>query len=365
MDDEVDQIFSTPDELMCPITYSLFQDPVLNLAGHVYERKAILNYWMSRPSNGPLLDPMSQTVLAQATLTPVFVLKSKSEEYRINTTKICIETATTPGCKDPVRYLRRACEVGAPGQPDDVVAYVESHASNAFDVMVIFKFAETLYKQGYKEKAANLHIWLLVHASLDVVEQATQLLLCLKCLQAGDSLWNAESIRSLIAMLAAHQGDNSITWTKILDVALSETQTLGCEFVCDFCHELLYHSTYAENNSIVGGVMIRYVDCLWERNFQLSAGVKDRDDWRRRKTTPSSSRAREKKMIGVRRPRWTSNPVVISCLAVVSFLAKQGPVARICNVAAILLAGLKEPDGVAAPEKKDRCKSLNHSGILK
>ena len=39
-----------PDDLICPITYSLFRDPVLCRSdGRVYERSGIVGFWRRRP----------------------------------------------------------------------------------------------------------------------------------------------------------------------------------------------------------------------------------------------------------------------------------------------------------------------------
>ena len=53
-----------PADLCCPITRVMFRDPVITLAGHTYEREAVLNFWRGRPAT----DPLSNTRLAQPTL---------------------------------------------------------------------------------------------------------------------------------------------------------------------------------------------------------------------------------------------------------------------------------------------------------
>lgn len=81
-------LFQTPPELLCPITLTIFRDPVINTAGHTYERNAMESYFAS--SDGDV-DPLSRTPLPTRTLTPVHVLRSRALEYRQRTANTCIE----------------------------------------------------------------------------------------------------------------------------------------------------------------------------------------------------------------------------------------------------------------------------------
>ena len=42
-----------PEELMCPITRTMFRDPVCGRSGHTYERSAILSHFRAQRSQGP------------------------------------------------------------------------------------------------------------------------------------------------------------------------------------------------------------------------------------------------------------------------------------------------------------------------
>ena len=51
-----------PDELQCPITYSLFRDPVVCVAdGRVYEQSALISYWKRRPLASFFGGPLHKT----------------------------------------------------------------------------------------------------------------------------------------------------------------------------------------------------------------------------------------------------------------------------------------------------------------
>ena len=43
-----------PEHLLCPISLTLFADPVIILSGHTYERSAIMRFWANRPLANPL-----------------------------------------------------------------------------------------------------------------------------------------------------------------------------------------------------------------------------------------------------------------------------------------------------------------------
>ena len=101
-----------PDDLLCPITYELFTNPVITTVGTVYEEKAIRLH-MQRSFNDPLTgQPIEER------LTPVIFLRSKAKEYAQRTATQCMERIFAADCFEPERYLRRACELcdgaGAP-----------------------------------------------------------------------------------------------------------------------------------------------------------------------------------------------------------------------------------------------------------
>lgn len=54
-----------PEDLLCPITKVMIKDPVVTLAGHTYERSALLQFWQSRQR---YIDPNTNTTLSSNTL---------------------------------------------------------------------------------------------------------------------------------------------------------------------------------------------------------------------------------------------------------------------------------------------------------
>lgn len=102
-----------PDDLRCPITHSLFHDPVITMAGSIYERSAILEHLQDSSR-----DPLTGSDLPSVQLTPVFLLKSRAREYAERAIRAAIEQAVMQDCPDPVRWLRRAVDLcdesGAP-----------------------------------------------------------------------------------------------------------------------------------------------------------------------------------------------------------------------------------------------------------
>ena len=43
-----------PDALLCPISHTLFHDPVCLTSGHTYELSSILKFWEGRPLANPI-----------------------------------------------------------------------------------------------------------------------------------------------------------------------------------------------------------------------------------------------------------------------------------------------------------------------
>jgi len=56
-----------PDNLICPITFTMFQDPVVVQSGNTYERLAIEEYWRN---SGCLRDPLTNQILSTAMVFP-------------------------------------------------------------------------------------------------------------------------------------------------------------------------------------------------------------------------------------------------------------------------------------------------------
>ena len=67
----------TPDELCCPITLCLFNDPVMTQCGTTYERQAIAEWLATRKT-----DPMTNAPLDECCLRPNAVMKSCCDRYR-------------------------------------------------------------------------------------------------------------------------------------------------------------------------------------------------------------------------------------------------------------------------------------------
>ena len=102
-----------PDELVCPITHALFRSPVVTAAGTVYEERAIAQHLATTSK-----DPLTNQPLHDHKLTPVFLLRSRAEQYAVSTASACVQRTLQADCPNPARYLRRACELcdeaGAP-----------------------------------------------------------------------------------------------------------------------------------------------------------------------------------------------------------------------------------------------------------
>ena len=65
-------------ELKCPLTGKLFEDPVSTPYGHTYERRALLEY-MKHNGN---LDPKAKKPLRRDQLTSQKVIKALVEKFR-------------------------------------------------------------------------------------------------------------------------------------------------------------------------------------------------------------------------------------------------------------------------------------------
>lgn len=71
---------------------------------------------------------MHPTAVCCSSLTPVYVLRSRSLEYRESAAKACIErVCSASGAAEPVRYLRRAVELIA-----DTSSHVQVGAERRF-----------------------------------------------------------------------------------------------------------------------------------------------------------------------------------------------------------------------------------------
>jgi hypothetical protein len=59
-----------PQELVCPIARELLRDPVVNAAGHTYERVALMSAWAQRGYEGAVRDPLTNAALDTRKLYP-------------------------------------------------------------------------------------------------------------------------------------------------------------------------------------------------------------------------------------------------------------------------------------------------------
>ena len=66
------------EELTCPLTMKLFEDPVLTPYGHTYERRALLDY-MRRNNNQ---DPKAKKYLRPEDLRPQTLIKKIADDFR-------------------------------------------------------------------------------------------------------------------------------------------------------------------------------------------------------------------------------------------------------------------------------------------
>ena len=103
-----------------------------------YERSAIECHLLRSST-----DPLTRAPLGNASLTPVFVLRSRAQDYRAATARACVERACSAAdAADAVRFLRRACELVGDAGPGglevqglsrEAVDYALTHPSNAYD----------------------------------------------------------------------------------------------------------------------------------------------------------------------------------------------------------------------------------------
>lgn len=95
-----------PDDLVCPITHSVFRSPVITSAGTIYEEQAIKQHLTKS-----LQDPLTQQEITAEQLIPVYLLKNRAKQYASSTARMCLEEALSEDREEPVKYLRRACEL--------------------------------------------------------------------------------------------------------------------------------------------------------------------------------------------------------------------------------------------------------------
>lgn len=88
------EMMNDPKELCCPISLSLFQDPVIDGVGHTYDRQSIQTHFKSqKDKNQSLTSPLSQEPLEDERLVPNRDKKSKIEQYKVEKSQRCFEMA--------------------------------------------------------------------------------------------------------------------------------------------------------------------------------------------------------------------------------------------------------------------------------
>ena len=100
--DESEEPPEPPDDLVCPITYSLFRDPVRCLSdGRVYERSGIVGFWQRRP----LADFLGGPRLEAARLEPALDERARVRQWLDDHPEV-----TPPGWpeRDPGRQCDQA-----------------------------------------------------------------------------------------------------------------------------------------------------------------------------------------------------------------------------------------------------------------
>ncbi|KAK7233055.1 hypothetical protein SO694_00039142 [Aureococcus anophagefferens] len=95
-----------PDELFCPITYTMMRDPVRASDGHVYERAAITLRWFAQR----LTSPMTGAALADGALEPQDALRERIYDWAV-ARRGSPASATTRGayCGDEAVPRRGGC----------------------------------------------------------------------------------------------------------------------------------------------------------------------------------------------------------------------------------------------------------------
>eukprot|EP00931_Biecheleriopsis_adriatica_P033526 TRINITY_DN19458_c0_g1_i2.p2 TRINITY_DN19458_c0_g1~~TRINITY_DN19458_c0_g1_i2.p2 ORF type:complete len:259 (+),score=41.26 TRINITY_DN19458_c0_g1_i2:98-874(+) len=68
-----------PEDLLCPVTCSLFRDPVFNAAGNTYERSALEKFWTT--SGMPARDPITNTSLTDMVLIPNWDMRRRVQSF--------------------------------------------------------------------------------------------------------------------------------------------------------------------------------------------------------------------------------------------------------------------------------------------
>jgi len=69
-----------PDDLLCPVTHSLFRDPVVNKAGNTYERAALEHFWETF-GRRRLVDPLTNEALPDDGIIPNWDMRRRVQAF--------------------------------------------------------------------------------------------------------------------------------------------------------------------------------------------------------------------------------------------------------------------------------------------
>jgi hypothetical protein len=213
-----DAPFTTPADLICPITSELFYDPCINAAGMVYERYAIEKAMqLSLARDGLMKDPLTNQVLPNSNLMQVHMVRGRAIEYRERTVKACVDKLAGSSNSSPIvdlaRYLVRASELilppsvtsdpslsssatpqalaYAPGinvvTASAILATSTSGPSTSYTAgRIVEIYAEGLLHEGIVDAAAGLYLRLLLQLGDGDRELQTRALRsCLDCWSAS------------------------------------------------------------------------------------------------------------------------------------------------------------------------------------
>jgi len=251
-------LFETPADLVCPITHELYKDPVINCVGQVYDREAITTHLRQSRT-----DPMTQLPLADTTLTPVFVLRSRAKEYCSSAAESCIHEACKLECRSPAEMLRRAVELlgtcsglqqqeapqdsslSALGLSPECMRFVHDNPTSKDDIAALKHLAEGLQQAGLSDRASNVHLHCLVAQEAagdwDAQVSSFKKYLCSCDMQSGNVSISTPNLEQLAYLVEVRK---VMTWSHMLDLSQavhsSPTQQDGCcLFTRSLCEELM------------------------------------------------------------------------------------------------------------------------------
>ncbi|GMH40936.1 hypothetical protein BSKO_08840 [Bryopsis sp. KO-2023] len=299
-DDSEDYLFNPPEDLVCPITHQLFKDPVVNSAGSMYEREAILHFLES--SENPV-DPVTREELTGGLFT---VLKHRSRviEYRESVARTCIDIACRKDCDQPVKYLRRAADlcsevnVEIPGLTPECVEQLRRSSDNAYDADAMKKFAEGLLSCGDRDKAAAVYYNLLTVGD-DKDRQAELLKRCVECWSGA----SGEPVNYTYQKFTEFvMNQEAFSWGQIIDIV--HKAGISEKLALRLCEELLNQPVEAGSAhwNEQRDVLVKYVGIQCQ-------SLKDKQGWT--ETEVQQILEWKEKLSKTReiRPRGTTRPI--------------------------------------------------------